>query len=766
MRRIILPPLPPIAMTPIQARRQLRGRTQWCFRAAALTLALHGRAVAAQLDTHAHGAKSGEGAPRLGTITFPTSANARAQAAFVRGIAYLHSFHYQQAAKAFQAAERADSAFALPYWFEAFTHSHLMWSEEDVPAGRKVLARLNATPAARLARAATPREREYGAAFEAFFADTTPDVRTRAFADSMRSMTWRYPADLEVAAFTSLAIMLAIDQRAFPADSMDVHAKQMVDLAEGVFKANPNHPGAAHYLIHISDFDPAFSTRALPAARAYARIAPDASHALHMPSHVFLRLGLWDDGASSNERSWAASRREMVRDKLTGADIDSHSLDFLSYAYLEAGRWRAARAIIDTARRVIGKADLSDPSHFGTRYAISSLTFVNAAETGSWRDVVFAPATTGPPQSQRQWFTMMVADYQRHVIEAMRGDTAALAAGVADFRARSDAAHAAMPGLEFAASELEGLLARARGDSARAMERLTHAGIFEDRIPIAGPPPFVSAHELVAAAYSKAGHPDSAAAHFERLLTDQPKRSAALLGLARARVALGERDAAVKAYSQLLANWHGADADIPNLAEARGGATGKFTAALGADGGLADYIRFAVLPLPEQMRAGATVMRPDSTGRPVVVRRGTNGIACMRFVPGEGAWDARCYEETMFQVVLRMRELFRSGVAPHAVGPRVDAEMKAGTLKLPTHPAVGYRALGGPDAYNPATGVATPRLDIWQSIHVPFATARQLGFPDESTVSDTQVTGVPFVMASGTGWAHVMIKHPAPASKP
>src|SRR5215831_15747054 len=144
--------LRPTAMTPIQPRRQLRVRTQWWARAAALTLALHGRAVAAQLDAHSHGARSGA-PPRLGTITFPTSGNARAQSDFVRGIAYLHSFHYTEAEKAFKAAERADSAFALPYWFEAFTHSHIMWSEEDVPAGRKVLTRLAATPDARLAKA-------------------------------------------------------------------------------------------------------------------------------------------------------------------------------------------------------------------------------------------------------------------------------------------------------------------------------------------------------------------------------------------------------------------------------------------------------------------------------------------------------------------------------------------------------------------------------------------------------------------------------------
>jgi tetratricopeptide (TPR) repeat protein len=563
-------------MTPIDQRRPIRhGRIQWVIRASAIILALHGRAVAAQVDTHAHSAKPGD-VPRLGTVTFPTSGNARARAAFVRGIALLHSFHYEEAAKAFQAAERADSAFALPYWFEAFTHSHLLWGEEDVTAARQVLARLKPTPEARLAKAATPRERAYGAAFEAFYADTTIEVRTRAFADSMRSLTTRYPDDLEAAAFTSLALMLAIDEDAFPSDTMKVRATQMVERAEHVFKANPNHPGAAHYLIHVSDLDPSFSTSALPAARAYARIAPDASHALHMPSHVFLRLGLWDEVASSNEQSWAASRREMARDKLSGAELDSHSLRFLAYAYLEGGRWRAARALADSARRVIGNADVYGASHVDTRYTISDLTFLNAAETGRWNDAVLPPIAQGPPQNPRERFFATSAEYARVVIQAMRGDTAALAAGAAAFRSRANAAGPAARGLEFMASEIEGLVAQTRGDSARAIERLAHAGAVEDEIPLVGPPTFLSARELLGAAYVKAGRPDSAAAQFERVLAHQPNRSAALLGLARARVAMGDRDAAAKSYSRLAENWRRADADVPALGEVRAGAAGKF----------------------------------------------------------------------------------------------------------------------------------------------------------------------------------------------
>jgi tetratricopeptide (TPR) repeat protein len=556
-----------------RAVRRERGRRLAIATACAIAL-LQPRLAVAQADRHAHDARSA-GVPRLGTVVFPTSGIARAQTSFVRGISFLHSFHYEEAAKAFQAAERADSTFALPYWFEAFTHSHLLWSEDDPKAASAVLARLGLTPQARLARAATARERAYGAAIEAFFADTTTEVRTRVFADSMRSLTRRYPDDLEAAAFTALALMLAIDQHAFPPETANARAKQMVECAQHVFEASPNHPGAAHYLIHVSDLDPSFTRTALPAARAYARIAPDASHALHMPSHVFLRLGMWDEVAASNERSWAASRREMARDHLSSADLDSHSLLFLSYAYLESGRWRAARALVDSARRVIGIADLSAASHVDGRYAVAKLSFLTAAETGRWNDAVLQPRAPGSPQNEREQFFRLTSDYSRFVIQGMRGDTAALAAGAATFRARSDSVGGTLPILDFMASEMDGMLAEARGDQSRAIERFSHAGLFEDHLPLVGPPPFVSARQLLGALYLKAGQPDSAAAQFERVLTNAPNRSAALLGLARAHVATGDRDAAVKAYSRLLANWRRADADLPALAEVRAGASGR-----------------------------------------------------------------------------------------------------------------------------------------------------------------------------------------------
>jgi tetratricopeptide (TPR) repeat protein len=524
----------------------------------------------AQHDEHAHGERPA-GNLRLGSVTFPNSGARAAQPDFLRGLALLHSFHYPEAARAFQAAERADPSFALPYWFEAFTYSHLLWGEDDPSAARAALARLAPTRDARLVRARTPRERDYGAAIEAFFADTTVEARSLAFADSMRSLTSRYADDLEAAAFASLALMLALDGDAYPPNDVAARKAQMIDLAERVFAASPNHPGAAHYLIHVSDLDPSFTARSLPAARMYARIAPDASHALHMPSHVFLRLGLWDEVASSNERSWAASRREMARDHLSGAELDSHSLGFLMYGYLESGRWRAARALIDSARRVIGRADVDAASHVDARYAVAELSFLYAAETGRWDVAVMPPAAVAPARNPREQSFMREAEYARSVVAGKRGDTATLAHGAAVFRALADSTKRA----DFLAAQLEGLLAEARGDHARARERFARAAAQEDGRPVVGPPAFLLSRELLGASYLSAGRPDSAALEFERALATQPNRTASLLGLARARAAAGERGRAADAYATLLANWRRADADLATVAEIRRGAAAR-----------------------------------------------------------------------------------------------------------------------------------------------------------------------------------------------
>jgi hypothetical protein len=278
---------------------------------------------------------------KLGTVSFPNSGAADAQPDFLRGLALLHNFEYGDAARAFRSAEQRDPAFAIAYWPDAMTYSHMLWGEEDRAGARAVLARLGPTAAARLSKAKTPRERAYGAAVEAFLASADERTRARAFADSMRHVAEAYHKDLEAQAFTALAIMLAADHAASRDESNHLYL-EAASYANHVFREQPQHPGAAHYLIHAYD-DPARAANGLEAARAYARIAPSAEHAQHMPSHSFVQLGNWDDAARSNEQAWVSSRLQVKRKHAPPTALGFHTLKWLQYAYLQQGRYSAAR---------------------------------------------------------------------------------------------------------------------------------------------------------------------------------------------------------------------------------------------------------------------------------------------------------------------------------------------------------------------------------------------------------------------------------------
>src|SRR3954469_14301309 len=311
-------------------------------------------ALVAQGEQHGqHGREEGRAsAAGIGAVSFVNSGNATSQAPFQRGIALLHSFAYRPAARAFKDAERADPGLAVAYWAEALTYSHPLWGQEDTSAAHEALRRLAPNAGERLARAQTARERAFGASVEAFYQDAPLSVRAHAFADSMRAFTARYPADLEGTAFAALAVLLDANLGGLQGPKRDAAQEEAIALAERVFHASPNHPGGAHYLIHATD-DPKLAARGLAAARAYARIAPSVEHALHMPSHIFVQTGLWPDLVASNERAWAASRANLADEHLPPGALDFHSLAWLTYGYLEQGRFRAARATVDTADDVL-----------------------------------------------------------------------------------------------------------------------------------------------------------------------------------------------------------------------------------------------------------------------------------------------------------------------------------------------------------------------------------------------------------------------------
>ncbi|HSJ13273.1 MAG TPA: hypothetical protein VK939_02585 [Longimicrobiales bacterium] len=551
------------------------------FLCAATGSALTASALSAQVpERHDHAGGHGEA---LGVVEFENSGAAAAQPMFLRGLALLHSFEYDQAAESFRAAQLADPGFAMAYWGEALTYSHPLWGQDDPATARVALARLAPSRAARLARAGSARERAYGAAVEAYFMDADHATRARAFADSMRSVVAQYPDDVDAAAFAALAVMTFEYVGGVPAAARPALRTEAIDLAERVFRTSPRHPGGTHYLIHATD-DPEYAPRGLEAARRYSEIAPDAEHALHMPSHIFLQLGMWDDVVASNERAWAASRADIRERGLPHSALSFHALQWLQYGYLQQGRYEAAAAVVDTARAVLAGLDLSGPYAVDARVATGWLEFAVAAHAleragerpARWSGAVCASARAfvpaGPPRSERERFMQLGATYRAVVAAAACGDVAApghadddVAGGVRTHLASLDPGSPDAAQLRLALAHADALAAIHRGDEAAAIALLE---ALPGGRPLVGPPGTLRTQELLGSALLRVGRALDAVAVFERSLQLTPGRVNSLLGLARASRAAGDGANAARAYGQLLAAWHAADVDAAIIAEA------------------------------------------------------------------------------------------------------------------------------------------------------------------------------------------------------
>lgn len=519
--------------------------------------------VAAQVPDE-HGAHL----EHLGRVRFATSCRGPAQASVERGVAYLHSFWYEQAGAAFAAAAAADSTCAPAFWGEAMSVLHPLWtppSSADAHAARAAIER-------GLAQARTPRERNYLLAIRAYYVDyDRTDERTRLerYALAMDTLRRRNPSDREAAIFYALAL-IAVGQ-SHAADTTFTYQRRADSILEPLFRLEPQHPGLAHYLIHTNDA-PQLAAHGLDAARRYAAIAPDVPHAQHMPSHIFIRLGMWDDAIASNVRSAASARTYEVAQGLGAMwDQRAHALDYLVYAYLQQGRDSAAlHAGADIAAATAGVPAGS----LVYEYAVAAVPARLALERGAWAEaarLVVRPAPEWPAAEAITHFARAIGAARTGDTAAARREQSALAQ-IESTLTRMGGPQTIWAGAVAVQRLAAGAwLALALGDTAAAVSLAREAADREDHTqkhPVT-PGPVLPARELEADLLLVAGRPADAGQAYAATLALAPGRARSLFGLARAAELRGDRTTALTAYRAFLLALANADGGRPEIAIAR-----------------------------------------------------------------------------------------------------------------------------------------------------------------------------------------------------
>jgi hypothetical protein len=516
-------------------------------------------------DDHAHALPE-----RLGSVRFATSCASAVQPAFERGVALLHSFGYGQASTAFAAVAARDPGCAMAQWGIAMSNFHVIWgppTEAELAAGR------GAARQAAAITAASERERDYIAAINAFYQGdgVAHPARVLAFERAMAKVAERNPQDHEAAIFHALALLgVAYNS---PPDKTYARQKQAAEILNRLLPLAPEHPGIAHYMIHSFDY-PGLAELALPAARAYAKIAPSSPHALHMPSHIFTRLGLWQESIDSNLASAAAARQWVAKTHPGATSFDDlHAMDYLEYAYLQTGRDDAARALVARVAAITG----FDVPQFAAGYALAAIPARYALERGAWKEA--AALAVGPASFpwDKYPYAEAIVHFARAVGAARSGDLETGRAAVA----RLAAIQLALQGqkgfdwatqVEIQRRAAAGWLARTEKDDAAAETLLRSAADLEDttdKHPVT-PGSVVPAREQLADLLAESGRPDAALAEYEASLRTSPARFRSVWGAAQAAERAGNAPAKAKAYyAQLVELCGGGDCARAEVAQAR-----------------------------------------------------------------------------------------------------------------------------------------------------------------------------------------------------
>ena len=536
-------------------------------------LALAGRALCDAGHEHKEGDPT-----KLGKVHFEIACGPESQKKFDVALAMLHSFWYSKAEKAFSDLSAVDPGCAMARWGVAMTHFHQIW---EAPPPDDLKAGVAAMVAARAAGAKTERERDYIEALGVYYdkADTLDHVtRFLAYEKAMANLATKYPKDREASIFYALTlngVALAV-----PPDKTYARQKKAGAILEPIFREMPQHPGVAHYIIHSYDF-PTLADRGLDAARRYSKIAQDSPHALHMPSHIFTRLGFWEDSISSNLASAAAARKDLQRTMPGAFSFDElHAMDYLAYAYLQTGRDVEARKIVEDASR----AEKFDKENFAAAYALSAIPARLALERRDWKaatSVTLKPA--GFPWSRFPWTESTVV-FTRAVGFAKSGDVTSARGEVDRLEKLRDSLKAAGnrywgDQVEIARLEAAAWLARALHKDSDALELMRSAAALEDstdKSPVT-PGPILPAHEQVGDLLMELGKPAEALAEYRADLAASPNRLNGVFGAARSARLAGDTNSARAGYAKLIELCGNADGAREQVAEARAYLEGRTT---------------------------------------------------------------------------------------------------------------------------------------------------------------------------------------------
>ncbi len=475
-------------------------------------------------ETHSHGAPE-----KLGKVSFPISCTPSVQEQFDRGVALLHSFAYTAAENAFQGVAELDPRCAMAHWGMAMAYFHQLWDPAVVPAtisiAQKEIGR------AQQIGAGSVRERQFINALGLIYQDAvTVPYRTRAlnYEHAMSNLASENRKDVEAQVFYALALLA----NASPADKTHAKQKQAADLLEPLDRAYPLHPGVPHYLIHAYD-NAELAPKGLPAAKAYSQIAPSAPHALHMPSHIFTRLGLWEDSITSN----LAAREAAHQQGDTGEEL--HAMDYLVYAYLQSGRDKEAIQVVQQLKSMPNV----NAGDFKIAYSSTAMPVRCAVERGQWAEAAGIVSPTGAPPH-----VVAIAVWARGLGLARSGHAAEARAEIDRLRQIEEQLRTS--GNNYWAAQVGILTHEVMAWSAQADQKpdeavaLMRASADEEdaieKLPVT-PGPIVPAREQLGDLLLEQNHPGLALREFETALANAPGRHGALQGAAQAAELSGQK---------------------------------------------------------------------------------------------------------------------------------------------------------------------------------------------------------------------------------